>query len=226
MSTVGIEDSRVRAIHVISAVTSPARRFKELGDKTEVSAATWRSFWNRDGAIPSGAMLEGLAREWPQYAFWLVTGITDWEAGHVAPPTVDSLPERELQESPATTAYFVHRLKATNPKPLSAATRAFVESLEGLRYFALEKEATDALGGPAALAKLRDELIEHGILQKTVDKPLKLESLWTDEPVADPVIERAIEALLHERQQRSEKQLESLQLQRAEELASRRTDRQ
>ncbi|QHE94251.1 hypothetical protein PI93_005610 [Pandoraea fibrosis] len=179
MSTLGTEDSRARAMHIISAVTNPARRFKELGDVTDVHAATWRSFWIREGAVPSGAMLEGLAKNWPQYAFWLLTGITDPEAGHVAPPSAaDDLIEPDNEESPIANAYFQHQLaRRSNRK-------------ERLDLSALEPdyEAIMKLMGPMAEPKSRTA------------KGAKIDLSVLDQPL-DPIYEQKFnkaKALFHE----------------------------
>jgi hypothetical protein len=56
-------------------------------------------------------MIEALTRLWPQYAFWLATGITDAVNGHVAPPLVQGFPERLDYQEPADKAYFDEQLR-------------------------------------------------------------------------------------------------------------------
>lgn len=51
-------------------------------------------------------MLEAMAKMWPWYAFWLVTGITDATNGHVAPETAQTFPERVYDPSDETQQYF------------------------------------------------------------------------------------------------------------------------
>ncbi|MES2832483.1 MAG: hypothetical protein V4695_10870 [Pseudomonadota bacterium] len=73
-------NERVR--HLIKFVTTESRRFKELEELTDISTATWKTFWNR-GSNPSAQMLESICQKWPEHAFWLATGMTDEIAGHV-----------------------------------------------------------------------------------------------------------------------------------------------
>ena len=70
---------------VVLAQTPDKRRFPTLEVLTGVSENTWRTWWKR-GGTPSGALVEGVARAWPEYAFWLATGLTDVEYGHRMPP--------------------------------------------------------------------------------------------------------------------------------------------
>ncbi|KVF92950.1 hypothetical protein WJ21_00735 [Burkholderia vietnamiensis] len=71
-----------RARTLIEQSTDPRQRFKELSERTGISAESWKTFWNR-GTKVSGEMIEALGRAWPQYAFWLTTGITDEKHGHI-----------------------------------------------------------------------------------------------------------------------------------------------
>lgn len=71
-----------RARTLIEQSTDPRQRFKELSERTGISAESWKTFWNRGTKI-SGEMVEALGRAWPQYAFWLATGITDAPHGHI-----------------------------------------------------------------------------------------------------------------------------------------------
>jgi hypothetical protein len=70
-----------RARTLIEQSTDPRQRFKELSERTGISAESWKTFWNRGTKI-SGEMVEALGRAWPQYAFWLATGIADEKHGH------------------------------------------------------------------------------------------------------------------------------------------------
>ena len=35
--------------------------------------------------VPSGALVEAVAKNWPHYAFWLATGMPDFDCGHTMP---------------------------------------------------------------------------------------------------------------------------------------------
>ncbi|MFC0349666.1 hypothetical protein [Undibacterium danionis] len=69
---------------LISHKTTELKKYKELEELTGITAATWRSWWNR-GSTPSGELIEAACKLWPNYAFWLVTGITDQYHGHDSP---------------------------------------------------------------------------------------------------------------------------------------------
>ena len=104
-------NERVRL--VIETVTPPTRRFVALEDSTGVKAETWRTWWNREGK-PSADMIEALAKAWPEFAFWVSTGIDDFAHGHIAPNS-----PKERQRS-AAKDYFLaaiqfEKFKLENP---------------------------------------------------------------------------------------------------------------
>lgn len=121
---------RLRLLEIIKQGTDEAKRFKSLEQLTGISGATWRTFWNRSGA-PSGEMIEAIATQWPQYAFWLATGGTDPSAGHVAPLEAEGLLENENEEIPEATEYFQYQMKLLEDrKPPPLDTTGLKESLE------------------------------------------------------------------------------------------------
>lgn len=69
---------------LIEQQTTGSRKWKELEQISGISGATWRTWWQKNKP-PSGEMIEKLCAAWPQFAFWLTTGITDTVAGHIAP---------------------------------------------------------------------------------------------------------------------------------------------
>ncbi|MDK6078346.1 hypothetical protein [Massilia varians] len=73
---------------ILLAETPEKRRFPTLEEQTGVPENTWRTWWKR-GGTPSGSMVEAVARTWPQYAFWLATGLTDAVFGHRMPQPID-----------------------------------------------------------------------------------------------------------------------------------------
>lgn len=89
-----------RVKNLISHQTTAAKRFKELEDLTKIPSGTWRTWWNKESR-PSGEMIEAIGQIWPEYAFWLVTGIQDSEYGHLRPMNAD---DRELVYLPAFTS--------------------------------------------------------------------------------------------------------------------------
>ena len=77
-------DISYRAIEILRGVVNDARRTKELEEETGIPGTSWKNVWNKKQR-PTIHMIEALARRWPQFAFWLATGITDEENGHTAP---------------------------------------------------------------------------------------------------------------------------------------------
>lgn len=75
-----------RLKNLIAHKTTTAKRFKELEELTKIPSGTWRTWWNKDSR-PSGEMIEVVAGVWPEFAFWLATGITDSKHGHHSPNT-------------------------------------------------------------------------------------------------------------------------------------------
>ena len=121
---------RSRLLEIIKQGTDEARRFKSLEQMTKISGATWRTFWNRSGA-PSGEMIEAIAAQWPQYAFWLATGATDPAAGHVAPSSAQGLLDNENEEIPEATEYFQYQLELIEErKPRLLDTSGLKASME------------------------------------------------------------------------------------------------
>jgi hypothetical protein len=79
------ENIRDRLHQIIVVEVPDAGRFKWLEDRTGIPRTTWNTFWRRDTAIPSGDMIQAIARLFPCYAFWLASGYCDSVNGHLAP---------------------------------------------------------------------------------------------------------------------------------------------
>lgn len=212
MSTAPRIDLRARTILLIEAVTSQARRFKELETLTSVPSATWRSFWNRDGALPSGTMLEEIGRAWPQFAFWLLTGLDDWQAGHVAPTTATHLPENLRWESTATTAYFAARIQAENPKPVEATWDRILETKRDMEIL---DQALEMLGGPEGIDSVRQTLTEHGV----IDPSSGTSQDWQIED--GKIIQRAKQAATMHMDREGARTMNNLKSERAKDIATR-----
>lgn len=71
-----------RLHELIVFVTDEYRRYKQLETITNIQADSWKS-WFHGRQRPTSEMIEAAAQEWPEFAFWLVTGITDSEHGHI-----------------------------------------------------------------------------------------------------------------------------------------------
>lgn len=81
-----------------------------LGNVTNIPSQSWRSAYNRRQK-PTLQMMEAVSRIWPQYAFWLMTGITDATNGHLAPDTALTFPERLYGGSSVHEQYFSKSLR-------------------------------------------------------------------------------------------------------------------
>ena len=75
-------NERVRLI--ISNEIPKRSRFKFLSEISGIPATTWRT-WDVRNSMPSAQMIEAIAKQFPSYAFWLVTGIDDRFYGHGLP---------------------------------------------------------------------------------------------------------------------------------------------
>ncbi|MFM0301445.1 hypothetical protein PQQ99_15090 [Paraburkholderia sediminicola] len=87
-----------RTLVLISSVTDERRRLKQLEEETGIPDRQWKHVWALKQR-PTVHMLEALARRWPEYALWLVSGITDIPNGHVSPDEA-----RDVGNRPGVTA--------------------------------------------------------------------------------------------------------------------------
>lgn len=60
------------------------KRFKEMERLTGVSAKTWNNIC-AERQKANQEHIEALGKAFPQYAYWLVTGLTDEAHGHTSP---------------------------------------------------------------------------------------------------------------------------------------------
>ena len=107
--------ARLKAVIVFE--TDVSGRFGWLQKKTGISRNTWQTWWDKEDAVPSGKMVETVARLWPQYAYWLATGSTDEEYGHKAPKSVQNSstwPEYGGVRSASSSEYLKHCIAMQN----------------------------------------------------------------------------------------------------------------
>lgn len=136
-------DTRMRLL--VSVVTSGKHSWANLAAETGIAAERWRQF-GRGSTRVSVDMVEAVAQRWPQYAFWLTTGVSDEKHGHHAPHPMWAFPRfSEVFEFakqgfeakpnfPKTTAYFSAASKLAKevweagtprePMPLKGARKA------------------------------------------------------------------------------------------------------
>ncbi|WP_155632937.1 hypothetical protein [Burkholderia stagnalis] len=89
---------------LIQWFTKGRNDWKQLEEATGIKAVKWRHF--QSGVIrPSIEMLESLCKLFPEHAFWLSTGLTDYEAGHTAPHVNVAFPGSFGTLFPAETPY-------------------------------------------------------------------------------------------------------------------------
>lgn len=108
-------DTRIQLL--IGCVTMHKPDWKKLEVETGIPAEKWRQY-TRGSTKASLEMAEALALKWPQYGFWLITGVSDERHGHHAPvsdlryPGFDNVDEfvddltRQIPRFPRTTEYF------------------------------------------------------------------------------------------------------------------------
>jgi len=73
-----------RIIELIEYSTEPHRKFSQFEEITGVKRQTWQNLaTNKQRANED--MLEAIAKNWPQYAYWVMTGNTDEKNGHTSP---------------------------------------------------------------------------------------------------------------------------------------------
>lgn len=70
------------------------KRFTILEKLSGIPSGHWKNFWHGKQRAHEH-MIQALARQWPEYALWLVTGIDDPESGQQTP--TDKLPSPETR---------------------------------------------------------------------------------------------------------------------------------
>lgn len=78
-----MENIRERIKEVIDTRT-PVKRFREMEELCGFSAATWNNVFHGKQKA-NQEHIEALGKAFPQYAYWLVTGLTDEVHGHTSP---------------------------------------------------------------------------------------------------------------------------------------------
>lgn len=57
---------------------------QEFSDLTGIAKGTVTGY-EQTGRSPRAEVLEAVAKQWPEYAYWLITGMTDPANGHISP---------------------------------------------------------------------------------------------------------------------------------------------
>lgn len=113
-----------RLKQLIAAKTDDRLRYVQLESATGISADLWKNFWfGRKKA--DADMIEAASKTWPENAFWLATGVTDAQFGHVAGIPDATFPEpNPRQGMPASSEYFRASVRAR------AAAFACIDALQ------------------------------------------------------------------------------------------------
>ena len=159
-----------------------------LQDITPISAQRWRKIYKRRQR-PTPDMVEALCRNRPDYAFWIATGITDAENGHVAPETALTFPETPQAHRPhellhgMALDYFTHSLVLLR-RLYDAGRRAGVVDLadDESRLAALER-----IPAPGKKGWVNSELANHAsaIAATKEYRDLDLMRFWREKCRAD-----------------------------------------
>ena len=94
---------------LIDSQTDKRGKFAQLETLTGIPAEGWKSFYYARQR-PNPDMIEALAQAWPEFAFWLVTGIDDFFNGHTSPPTPDGV-KSPFRERDAAKALFRKKIE-------------------------------------------------------------------------------------------------------------------
>jgi hypothetical protein len=79
-------DLSKRLLALVNAKLSEEKNFfAALERATDVDRETWKHWYQKPSVVdPSTKLLSGAFYAWPQFAFWLATGIDDEKFGHIA----------------------------------------------------------------------------------------------------------------------------------------------
>lgn len=126
-----------RVIMVIAAHTPEKNRPLLLEDKTGVAAESWRKMLAGKQRATL-AMVEEVAKQWPDYAYWLACGDTEPEYGNYAPMTAVQAFTARGEPSEARTKERIYKQKLL--EKLDAASIESYEALDEAIFKAREKQ--------------------------------------------------------------------------------------
>ena len=102
--------TRVR--EVIEGRTSEKGRVKELERLTGISENSWKNFLNGQQKATI-SMVEKISHAFPEMAFWIATGISDDQYGHVTPKWYSKYHYLN-RKTTSSTSYFKEELRPLN----------------------------------------------------------------------------------------------------------------
>lgn len=190
--TISITDLRSR-LNAITAHHVPGRgRFRVLQEMSGISQDTWKAAWYAKQR-PTAEMVQFAARKWPEYAFWLATGVTDQVHGHRAPDNVETYPEPRYAQRNAAAKYFRKQIEMLERRDLGEPERyeddVLLASLADSRDADEEAAAReDELEPKRLMGGMIQGLAEHEAEPKTLTakflKTLQQDRGWSDEELA------------------------------------------
>lgn len=150
-----------RLMVLIEECTPDHGRFPMLAKLSQVPETSWKAFWY-GRQRPTAEMIQVVARNWPEHAFWLATGLTDRRCGHRAPPGVVAYPEESVEEVvDLSAAYWKKAIQALEVLEargeLSFTERRELQRLKGERDDQVKAELSDTESEERELVKI----IEH-----------------------------------------------------------------
>jgi hypothetical protein len=148
-------------------------RFKQLADVSGIGMDSWKNTWHNKQR-PTTEMVQFVARAWPQYAFWLATGVTDARHGHQAPDGCDSYPENIRASRPGAEPYFRHAIDMLARR--ERGEPELLTDLVELRELATAR-ANDEVSAEAAETMRDGAAIAATVQALDADTPPKAETL-------------------------------------------------
>lgn len=139
--------ARVR--EVIEAKTAEKGRVKELEGLTGIAASSWKNFLNGQQKATI-AMAEKVSQAFPEMAFWIATGISDDQYGHVTPKWYSKY-HYGRSKTKISSAYFEEELK---PLPIEIdQMQRSMQSLAELDLLKSGKSDPMLISGRSSLLK-------------------------------------------------------------------------
>lgn len=149
------------------------KRFTTLEKLSGIPSGHWKNFWHGKQRAHEH-MIQALARQWPEYALWLVTGIDDPEAGQTFPPA--SLPTHETR---TTTGRLLAR-KVELDESLNSTQALAVLNDEKLESQRNPRDSEQIVRG--YVGKFVDALLEREEVPVNTDGSLRAEDIINSDP--------------------------------------------
>lgn len=143
-------------------------KFGELQALTEIPSENWKSFYY-GRQRPNPDMIEALAQTWPQFAFWLVTGIDDFFSGHTCPAPGE---KSSFRERDAAKAFFKKKIEYARWIQRGSPD----QEIEGDLYHSAEihQQFVEEIGDLTSLRYSQEEAlesVEEKVAVKRIDSP-------------------------------------------------------